>query len=490
VIKDNQTQRHLDVYTLKRNTMDTKITLDVEKTQYTSTRNACKQCSPLGASVVFRGIEQCVPLIHGSQGCATYIRRYLISHYKEPVDIASSSFSENSTIFGGKNNLFEGISNIISQYHPKVIAITSTCLSETIGEDINSMLLEYKRKFPEQELPHFVYASTPSYAGTHMDGFHEAVRAIVESLAEENVPKHKKINIMPSFVSPADIRHVKDVLVDFGLDYSMIPDFSDSLDNPSWEEYKFIPDGGTTLEELRKCSGAQASIEFGLVLNKGGLQGRVKTNKSAYTSAEFLENKFGVKRYGLNMPIGIKQTDEFFKILSELSGIEMPLRYKNQRGRLIDSYVDAHKYVFGKKAVVYGEEDFVIGLTLFLLEVGIKPVLIASGGESGKMKSVLTELCGSQLDDCTISAGMDFEQIHELSEELKPDIFIGNSKGYYITRELEIPLVRVGFPIHDRFGGQRVQHLCYEGTQQLFDTITNALVAYKQEKSHVGYKYM
>jgi nitrogenase molybdenum-iron protein NifN len=103
---------------------------------YTSTRNACKLCSPLGACLVFKGIKGCLPLIHGSQGCATYIRRYMISHYKEPVDIASSSFSEEATIFGGNKNFNTGIDNIIRQYNPEVIGIASTCLSETIGENI------------------------------------------------------------------------------------------------------------------------------------------------------------------------------------------------------------------------------------------------------------------------------------------------------------------------------------------------------------------
>ena len=64
-----------------------------------STQNACKLCAPLGASVVFRGIENCVPLIHGSQGCSTYIRRYVISHFREPIDIASSNFSESSAFW-------------------------------------------------------------------------------------------------------------------------------------------------------------------------------------------------------------------------------------------------------------------------------------------------------------------------------------------------------------------------------------------------------
>src|SRR5690554_5970706 len=108
-----------------------------------STRNACKLCAPLGASLVFKGIEGCVPLIHGSQGCSTYIRRYMISHYKEPVDIASTNFSEDSAVFGGGQNFVTGINNIISQYHPSVIGIASTCLSETIGEDVEALVRDY-----------------------------------------------------------------------------------------------------------------------------------------------------------------------------------------------------------------------------------------------------------------------------------------------------------------------------------------------------------
>jgi nitrogenase molybdenum-iron protein NifN len=86
--------------------------------------------------------------------------------------------------------------------------------------------------------------------------------------------------------------------------------------------------------------------------------------------------------------------------------------------------------------------------------------------------------------------GLDFEKINELADKLQPDLLIGNSKGYYIAHRLKVPLIRVGFPVHDRFGGQRLQHLCYEGTQQLFDRIINALIESKQDNSPVGYKYI
>ncbi|MBK8806696.1 MAG: nitrogenase [Bacteroidales bacterium] len=470
--------------------MDTKdIHLDIQSKSFTATRNACKVCTPLGASIVFKGIEGCLPMLHGSQGCATYIRRYLISHFKEPMDIASSNFSESSTVFGGNKNFIIGINNIISQYNPKVIAIASTCLSETIGEDVPAMIREYIAVNKDKTLPEFIYASTPSYQGTHMEGFHEAVYASVKFLAQGG-EKNEKINIFPGFVSTEDLRHVKEIFEDFGLSYNMLPDYSDSLDNPAWEEVVKIPAGGTSIEDIKSTGTAKASIELGRVMNKGGLNGRIKNNNKVITAGKYLKDTYDIDNYSLGLPIGIKETDEFFAVLSQLSGKPIPKKYQMQRGRLVDAYIDAHKHIFGQRAIVFGDEDMVIGLTAFLYEIGVVPVLVATGGESGVLKQTLENDLNINTSGMIIRQGMDFEEIAALGKELNPDFLIGNSKGYYIARELKKPLVRVGFPIHDRYGCQRIQHLCYEGTQQLFDTITNAIVQYKQDNSEVGYKYI
>src|SRR5512140_2027040 len=103
---------------------------------YVSTTNACKLCKPLGACLAFRGVAGAVPFLHGSQGCATYMRRYIISHFKEPMDIAASNFSETTAIFGGGDNLRVGLRNVTQQYHPALIGVATTCLCETIGEDV------------------------------------------------------------------------------------------------------------------------------------------------------------------------------------------------------------------------------------------------------------------------------------------------------------------------------------------------------------------
>ncbi|MFV0376817.1 MAG: nitrogenase component 1 [Mangrovibacterium sp.] len=454
-----------------------------------ATRNACKLCAPLGASIAFKGIRGCVPIIHGSQGCATYIRRYLISHFKEPVDIASSNFTEEATIFGGGANCDRAITNVISQYKPEVVALTTTCLSETIGDDVKMHIHNYRENRELENLPYFVTASTPSYQGSHMDGFHEAVAAAVKAFAQGG-EKGTHINIFPGFVSTEDLRQLKYLLHDFGLNFVMLPDYSETLDNPIWETYQRIPEGGTPVSAIETCGQAAASIELGTVLNYGALSGRVKNSQLSLTAANYLENEFGVKNYRLPMPIGVKNTDRFFKVLEEISGRQMPYRYLTERGRLIDSYADGHKYVFGKRAVVYGEEDFVVAMTTFLDEIGFEVILAATGGESGRLEDEIRAACRERGEQILARNSCDYEKIREWCQTNKPDLLVGNSKGYYIARELEVPIVRCGFPIHDRLGGQRINHLGYSGTQQLFDRLVNALIQQKQDHSVVGYKYM
>ncbi|MGQ1946830.1 nitrogenase component 1 [Geofilum sp. OHC36d9] len=451
-----------------------------------STRNACKLCAPLGASLVFKGIEGCVPLIHGSQGCSTYIRRYMISHYKEPVDIASTNFSEESAVFGGGANFFTGIENIIQQYHPKVIGIATTCLSETIGEDVPGLIRDYTEQYSDASTPEFINASTPSYCGTHINGFQEACISTVAHYAQKN-DCQDHINLFPGFVSPADIRHLKEIVTDMNIDATIFPDYSQTLDNVHTNEYELIPSGGTPVKRLQMTGNARATIEFGTVFNKGN--SRKKSIHQVNSAGEWLETNCDVPRKALTLPIGIEATDRFFQTLAQLSGNETPAKYQAERGRLIDAYVDAHKYLFGKRVVLYGEEDLVIALTIFLLEIGMKPVLVASGATGGTIKKALAPYL-NEADEPIVADSSDFATIRELMKDLKADILIGNSKGYYISREFKIPLVRLGFPIHDRLGASRIHHIGYRGTQELFDRIVNALIEYKQENSPVGYKYI
>lgn len=442
---------------------------------FTATRNACKLCSPLGASLVFRGVEGCIPLIHGSQGCSTYIRRYIISHFREPVDIASSNFSESSAIFGGASNLHAAIDNIISQYHPQVIGIASTCLSETIGENISMYLNQYKNS--HIGIPVIINASTPSYCGTHTTGFNEALYQLVSQLAEGGKTEHR-INLISGLLSAADLRHLKEILASFSVDYVLLPDYSETLDGESWSEYKKISPGGTTLRQIRKMGFSKATVQLG------------KNYSYERSASAYLENSFGLPSYNLAYPIGINNTDLFIGALEDITKVRLPDYFRAERGRLIDAYIDGHKYIAGKRVIIAGDEDMVLALTSFADEIGLIPVLcLTGGGGSGYNKAVSGAVVNSRIQP-VVANDSDYADGLGLARSLNADLVIGNSKGMYIARNLDIPLVRAGFPIHDHFGAQRLLHVGYRGTHDLFDRVVNTLIDQKQNKSGIGYSYM
>jgi nitrogenase molybdenum-iron protein NifN len=462
---------------------------------FTSTRNACKLCAPLGASLVLRGIEGCIPLIHGSQGCSTYIRRYIISHFREPIDIASSNFTESTAIFGGRDNLFTALDNLTRSYGPQAIGITSTCLAETIGEDVPMYLKQYTAERERGKrntaglAPVLFYASTPSYRGTHMDGFHEAVYAAVSALAEEAgamAGTVTRLNLITGFVSAEDIRELHAILRSFAgppdsrgrYPYTLFPDYSESLDGPSWETYQKLPEGGTRIEDIRVMGNAAGTLYLG------------RPSGSASDAGRWLLEHRGVPLVNAELPIGIENSDSFFASLSELWNKEIPEPRIKERGRLVDAYIDGHKYVNGKRAVIYGEEDFVCALASFLDEIGVIPVIAATGAENPAFKTLLRSVLRNTREETEIIDAADFAGILDRARFLNPDFVMGHSKGLYLARDLKIPLVRCGFPSHDRIGGQRILHLGYRGTLNLFDMICNAIMEEKQNEHVVGYTYI
>ncbi|ADE55848.1 nitrogenase component 1 [Coraliomargarita akajimensis] len=458
--------------------------LDTSHYKSGATCNACKLCTPLGACMVYSGVEGCIPILHGSQGCSTYIRRYMISHFREPVDIASSSFTEEDTVYGGARNLALGIKNLIEQYHPEVIGVGTTCLSETIGEDIAGMVMEIERGLSDesQDAVPLVHVSTPSYTGTHTDGFHAACLSLVKRFAEGEGrgDKTKLINLLPGMVSPADLRHYRELLDDLGLDPIMIPDYSDTLDGVSWKEYHRIPEGGTSLESLRLSGSSRATIECGSLLAK---------NKE--TAGRYLETTHAVPNHAVPLPIGIRATDQLIAALETVAERPLSARLSDERGRLVDSLFDAHKYLFGKRVAVYGDPDLVVGIVSLISEMGMVPVICATGGKvPGFREAVECVLQNTDSEEIEILSSADHVRIHDRCDERKPDLIIGSSKGYSISRKTGIPLVRVGFPVHDRMGGQRLLHIGYRGAQQLFDRIVNTILEHKQAQKDVGYTYL
>lgn len=464
------------------------IVKKTDKVGYAPASNPCKQCMPLGASWAFKGIESCMPILHGSQGCATYIRRYMISHFREPIDIASTSFDETTVIFGGEANLETAILNVYEQYDPQIIGVATTCLSETIGDDVERFIATIEKKHPH--LCPLIPVATPSYQGTQEEGYHRTIYGTVKYLAGklEALPEEKRqvessipdVNLFIPMITPADIRWIKRTINKMGGKGTVLPDYSDTLDGGMWEEFHAMPPGGTKIEEIVHMDRASGSIELG------------SDYPNEWRPGYLLQKKFGLPNARLALPVGVDGTDHFLQVLSEILGQPIPQEEEKARSRLIDAYADCHKYLFGKKVVLFGDTSTVDALYRFSCEVGLDPTFCFTGSPSNILSTSIKKVGspGGSETPPLIKEDCDFGEAEEIIERLKPDLLIGNSKGYKIARKLGIPLLRVGFPIHDRFGASRQSMLGYEGTMELLDKVVNIVLEQKQDKSAVGYTYI
>ena len=119
-------------------------------------------------------------------GCSTYLRRFAIGHFREPLDVACSNVSERAAVFGGGEVMAPALRNAVEQYQPSAVAVCTTCVAETIGDDVPLLIREARAKLSHEghELPPIIACSTPSYALTHLNGWWSAISSI-EQLAKK-----------------------------------------------------------------------------------------------------------------------------------------------------------------------------------------------------------------------------------------------------------------------------------------------------------------
>ena len=423
------------------------------------TVNPAKTCQPIGAMYAALGIHRCLPHSHGSQGCCAYHRSTLTRHYKEPIMASTSSFTEGSSVFGGQSNLVQAIDNIFSIYEPDIIAVHTTCLSETIGDDIVQIIQKAKE---EDKIPigkFVIHCNTPSYIGSHVTGYANMVAGIVNYFSEFTGKRTKKINIIPGWVEPSDMREIKRMCKEMGVDTIMFPDTSDVLDAPQTGKHEFYPKGGTTIPEMIDSGNSKHSLCLGEWATKN--------------AAIALDNKCKVKFSLLDLPFGLRATDRFIKALSQFGGVKVANSINEERGRLLDVITDMHQYLYGKRVALWGDPDHLIPLTEFLVDMDMKPVYIVSGTSGKEFPVRMQQILGDKVPEAKYRNGAqaDMFLMHQWIKNEPVDLLIGNTYGKYISRDENIPLIRMGFPILDRIGHSYFPYVGYMGGIRLLEKI-------------------
>ena len=421
--------------------------------------NPCKTCEPVGAMYAALGVHRCMPHSHGSQGCCSYHRTFLARHFKEPAIATTSSFTEGASVFGGGSNLKTAVKNIFAIYNPDIIAVHTTCLSETIGDDLNSYIQQLE--IPEGKF--VIHANTPSYAGSHVVGFSNMMSGFIHYLAEKQPVSNGKIGIFPGFVNPGDMRELKRLADLMQARYIMFPDTSGVMDAPNLGHYEMYPKGGTTIAEIRELGAVDKVLALGEI--------------TSVPPAMKLQAACGVSFEALPLPMGIEATDRYIMALSHLLHTEVPASLDEERGQLVDVMLDAHPNFDKKTVAIYGDPDTVLGITAFVLEMGMVPKYVLTGTKSNDFRHKAEQLFAHfGTAGCKAIDNGDLFELHQRIKNDAVDLMIGTTHGKYIARAEDIPLVRAGFPILDRYVHSYMPLVGYRGGMRMLELICNALM--------------
>ncbi|MDV2482759.1 nitrogenase molybdenum-iron protein subunit beta [Methanoculleus sp. Wushi-C6] len=429
--------------------------------------NPIKTCQPVGAMYAALGIHGCLPHSHGSQGCCSYHRMALSRHFHEPAMASTSSFTEGASVFGGAANLKTSIKNVFAIYDPEIIAVHTTCLSETIGDDIPTIIKQ--SEIPEGR--YVIHANTPSYHGSHVTGFSNMCKGIVSYLAEsDGGEKKERANIFPGFVNPGDMREIRRIVTEMGVPSIMYPDTTGVMDSPMRKTYEMYPRGGATIAEIKESGNSKLTLSLGAW--------------SSDEAAATLQAKCGVPGVPLRIPIGVRATDDLIMAVKEGFGVDVPESLEVERGQVIDTLIDTHFQYEGKTVAVFGDPDILVPLTEFLITMGMIPKYVVTGTPGNKFeKTVNGMLEEAGIEGSRVKAEGDLFDLHQWIKEEPVDLLIGNTHGKYIARAEDIPLVRVGFPVFDRAVHPLMPIVGYRGCLRLIEMISNALLERRDRDS-------
>jgi len=425
--------------------------------------NPQKNSPALGATLAYLGVNGLLALLHGSQGCSSFIRLQLSRHYKEPIPLNSTALLEDSVIFGGWEHLKKGIAVAADKYKPQIIGVMSSGLTETYGDDMVSALASLRLERPDLKDMPVVLASTPDYIGSMQEGYSRTVEALVTTLAGHqmktsgqfdaqaiatNVDPALTIALLPGcHLTPGDVDELKEIVMEFGFNPITVPDLSISLDGHAELEAAPVVQGGTLLEDFQRLPKCRACLSFGLSMEKAG---------------DILKKTYNIPHFNFPSLTGLTATDTFILTLAKLSGKAVPEKLLRQRSRLLDTLADFHDRLGGLKVAVALEMDLLYSLASSLVEVGAEITVALSASGAGIHKLSLP---------IPIEVG-DLETLEERAGQ--STLIIANSNGRQAAGLLKLPHLRAGLPVFDRAGYPQKRWIGYEGTQQfLFDTLNS-----------------
>jgi nitrogenase molybdenum-iron protein beta chain len=319
-------------------------------------RYSCALAGAYSTAVGFYGV---VPILHSGTGCG--IGQLFGQFYTGGQNAGGpfggtstpcSSLIEQHVIFGGENKLRDLIQSSIEVTDGQFYAVISGCIPALIGDDIASVVKEFRDKVP------IISVKTSGFAGNSYTGYELFFDALIDQFLTP-VPKVRGqvnvIGVVPyqHLFWKGDLDVIKELLESIGLKPNILLTRFDALD-----AIKSIP-----------------AAEYNIVLSPW----------VGHRTAEKLKEKFKTPFVVFpGVPIGPKQTSEFLRVVGKKlkvpqQKIESLIAEKEERAYRLAEHLGDMLLIVRPHAyfAVVADSSTAISVTKFLVnELGYLPDIV------------------------------------------------------------------------------------------------------------------
>lgn len=396
----------------------------------------------LGAVMALQGVDACLPLWHGAQGCNFLGKVLLTRHFREPIAVTSTKIFAEDVVMGSDERLMATASEGIGKHAPALVAVVGTALAEVRGEDVAAVV----RRIAGEHGVEALYLPTPDYTGGLESGYATAVEALCALAEPEQERNPALVNMLVGpHITPADCTALREMAGDFGLVPILLPGM-DALDGTR-DHMGALAVGGTSLADIRRMGSAAATIAVGASMER---------------AARVLEERCGVGYEVIESPGSMAGADMLTQALSALACVPVPSRYARQRRVLVDALGDASFFLAARRVCLALETGHALDLSCLLAEAGasVDLCVIPEGGldHAGRIKAHRV-LVGGLAD-----------------VEGAFDLMVSNSHATAHARRLGVPLMEAGFPAYKAFGRTLAHTVGYGGALASLVGMTNLMM--------------
>jgi nitrogenase molybdenum-iron protein beta chain len=395
-------------------------------------------CSLGGALTTTLALYGGVPILHSGAGCGlgqqfgmTYAAGQNAAGGQGTTNTPCSCLVEEHVIFGGEDKLRNLIRSSTELMIGDFFAVISGCVPSLIGDDVDSVVNEFRDKVP------IVHVKAPGFNGTSYLGYELFLEAVVDQLLEPRPVKKGRVNILgivpfQHLFWKGELATIKGLIQRLGLEPNII----------------FTEFNG--LENLRELPAAELNL--------------VLSTWNGHSVARKLEEKFGTPFLTAPaVPVGGKQTSRLVRRIGEQLGLD-PAFVEN-----VIATEERHAYRFAEyfgDAVMLGvpnaffavaaDSSKAIGLTQFLTnEVAYLPeiVIITDDPPESAREEIVRQLSDG-IESASKPEVLFESDAHLIREKLKGRsflfLFASSLEKHIAGPEFNAIPITVGFPSYDR----------------------------------------